>query len=316
MATEQLYKESQYFTTTLNVGGGINNSQTTGIIISSVSGLESISEPGIALLSYTDPLLTANAEWITYTSINGSNELQGVTRGSEGFSAKSHANGVTVAFPHSKSHINNVVNSLRTGWVGSKYTWVYASSSTFTIAGVDVTSTYRKGTKLRMKQGGAYKYFYVINSAFSTDTTVTVVGDSGGTIANSSITDNYYSYASMPDGFTDGFTWTINYSGWTGNPVHVAKFWLDGRRCFVNIENVSVGTSSATTKTFTLPIVVASDFANVAGLAYDNGSDQANPAYFTGTASSNVCTIYKTLAAAAWTASGGCTFKVQFTYFI
>lgn len=106
-----LYYVNQFFTTTLNVGGGIDSSQTTGIVIQSVSGLD-ITKPGIALLSYTDPLNTTNCEWVTYTSINGSNELQGVTRGAEGFSAKAHANGVAIAFPLSESHINNIVAKL------------------------------------------------------------------------------------------------------------------------------------------------------------------------------------------------------------
>lgn len=106
-----LYSANQYFSTTLNVGGGIDNSQTTGIVLQSVSGLD-ITKAGIACLSYADPLVTSTAEWVTFTSINGSNELQGVTRGAEGFSAKAHANGVTIAFPISESHINNLVSKL------------------------------------------------------------------------------------------------------------------------------------------------------------------------------------------------------------
>jgi len=98
---------NQYFTTTLNVGGGITNAQTTGIIVAGVSGLD-IAKAGIALISYADPLVTSTAEWVEYSSINGSNELQGVVRGSEGFSAKAHSNGVTVAFPLSESHINRI----------------------------------------------------------------------------------------------------------------------------------------------------------------------------------------------------------------
>lgn len=112
-----LYYLNQFFTTSLNIGGGIDNSQTTGIVIQSVSGLD-ITKPGIACLSYASPLDTTLAEWVTYTSINGSNELQGVTRGQEGYSAKSHANNVTVAFPLSESHINainDVLNGVTTG---------------------------------------------------------------------------------------------------------------------------------------------------------------------------------------------------------
>lgn len=102
---------NQYFTTQLNVGGGIDASQTTGIIISDVSGVDT-TKPGIALVNYSEPLNTTLCEWIEYSSINGSKELQGVIRGSEGFSAKSHDNEVTVAFPVSESHINRINNKL------------------------------------------------------------------------------------------------------------------------------------------------------------------------------------------------------------
>ena len=108
------YFLNQYFTTTLNVGGGIDNSQTTGIIISDVSGIDT-TKPGIALINYADPLNTSIAEWVTYTSIDGSKELQGVTRGAEGYSAKPHDNGVSVAFPLSESHINNLATALSIG---------------------------------------------------------------------------------------------------------------------------------------------------------------------------------------------------------
>lgn len=107
MATTPLKYLHQYFTTTLNVGGGLDNSQTTGIVIQAVSGLD-IAKPGVACLTYADPINTSTAEWITYTSIDGSNELQGVVRGAEGFGAKTHSNGAVVAFPLSESHINNL----------------------------------------------------------------------------------------------------------------------------------------------------------------------------------------------------------------
>ncbi len=107
MASQDLYYLPQFFTTTLNVGGGITASQTTGITLQSVSGLD-ITKPGLALFTYSDPLDTTKAEWIPYTSINGSNVLQGVTRGGEGFTAKTHQNGATIAFPISKAHINYI----------------------------------------------------------------------------------------------------------------------------------------------------------------------------------------------------------------
>lgn len=107
MASTPLKYLNQYILTALNVGGGIDNSQTTGIVLQAVTGLD-ITKAGVALLTYADPINTSTAEWITYTSINGSNELQGVVRGTEGFSAKAHLNQAVVAFPLSESHINDL----------------------------------------------------------------------------------------------------------------------------------------------------------------------------------------------------------------
>lgn len=114
MTDATIYYESQYFTTTLSKVGGLNASQTTGIVLQSVSGIFDTTKPGIALLNYSDPLSTTVAEWATFTSINSTTKtLVGVTRGAEGFSAKTHDNGITVAFPHSKSHINEIADALK-----------------------------------------------------------------------------------------------------------------------------------------------------------------------------------------------------------
>jgi len=108
----QILYLNQYFTTTLSVVGGINDSQTTGIVLQAVSGLDT-TKPGIALFNYADPLNTSIAEWIEFTAINSTTKtLTGVTRGGEGFSAKSHSNGVTVAFPISESHVNRIAQKI------------------------------------------------------------------------------------------------------------------------------------------------------------------------------------------------------------
>ena len=107
----QLLYANQYFLTSLNVGGGITNSQTTGIICTNVTGVDT-TKPGIACLSFAEPLNTDDAEWIEYTSINGSKEFVGVTRGQDGFSAKAHDNGVVISFPLSESHINRINEKL------------------------------------------------------------------------------------------------------------------------------------------------------------------------------------------------------------
>ncbi|MEM3335471.1 MAG: hypothetical protein QXY47_05515 [Thermoplasmata archaeon] len=103
-----LYYAAQYASTVLAVAGGINSTQTTGIVLQSIPSQVDVTKPGIVCLSWSNPLDVDKAEYITYTSINPTTkELQGVTRGKEGFSAKSHPNGVTVAWIVSASHINS-----------------------------------------------------------------------------------------------------------------------------------------------------------------------------------------------------------------
>ena len=120
---------SQYFITSLNVGGGIDASQTTGIVLQSVAGVSDISKPGQICVSYSDPIDTAVAEWINYTSINGSNELVGVTRGCEGYSAHTHLQGATVAFVMSASHLNDVVNAVKKVYNETSDTLLKATAS-------------------------------------------------------------------------------------------------------------------------------------------------------------------------------------------
>lgn len=104
----------QYFTTQLSVAGGIDDTQTTGIVLQDISGVDA-TKPGIIALTWSNPIDTTKIEYIFYTSINDSTkELQGVTRGQEDYSAKSHLNGATVAWPLSKSHINNIPDSTTT----------------------------------------------------------------------------------------------------------------------------------------------------------------------------------------------------------
>ena len=109
-----IYYVPQYKSTSLSAAGGINDTVTTGIILTDITGIDD-TKPGIACFDWSNPLNTDVAEYISFTSINsGTKELNGVTRGAEGITAKSHDNGCTVAFIFSKSHVNNS-NDLLTG---------------------------------------------------------------------------------------------------------------------------------------------------------------------------------------------------------
>jgi len=99
----------QDFSTTLNVGGGIDASQTTGIVLTSVSGLPT--DGGILCFDWASPLDTSAAEYLEYTGISG-NTLTGVTRGAEGFSGHAHTNGCTVVGIVSRAHIKRLRDKL------------------------------------------------------------------------------------------------------------------------------------------------------------------------------------------------------------
>lgn len=100
---------SQNFSTTLNVSGGIDDSQTSGIVLTSVSGLDT--SGGILCIDWASTLDTDVAEYIEYGGISG-NTLTGVSRGVESFSAKAHSNGATVVAVLSKAHINRLADKL------------------------------------------------------------------------------------------------------------------------------------------------------------------------------------------------------------
>jgi len=103
------YSVPQNFSTTLNVAGGITDSATSGIILTSVSGLPT--DGGILCFDWAASLDISVAEYIEYTGISG-NELTGVTRGAEGVSAKAHSNGCTVVGVISQAHIKRLRDKL------------------------------------------------------------------------------------------------------------------------------------------------------------------------------------------------------------
>lgn len=116
-----LYYAQQFATTKLSVSGGIDDTQTTGIVVQSVTGID-IAKPGVLCVGWSDPLVDGSYEFVSYTSINGSNELQGVTRGAEGSTAIDHENLVDVAWVLTESHINKLNDMFTTG--GEGYTQI------------------------------------------------------------------------------------------------------------------------------------------------------------------------------------------------
>lgn len=100
-------------------------------------------------------------------------------------------------------HINQF-KELDGGWIPATGTWSYASANTITIP-TNGTTTYNKGMRIRFKQGAGYKYYATAGIAA---TTLTTFVNTDYVVANSAITDVYYSFDVSPYGYPDLFTRT------------------------------------------------------------------------------------------------------------
>jgi len=135
------------------------------------------------------------------------------------------------------------------GWILIADTWTRTGNHTFTIAG-DVTTTYRKGTRVRYKQGGAYEYGVVISSSYGApNTTVTLATNDDYAMAAGALTDTYISYVENPEGYPEWFNYTPTYSGsasmtFTSVTTTVARFRVTGTLVFVHI--YATGTTGGT----------------------------------------------------------------------
>jgi uncharacterized protein YjbI with pentapeptide repeats len=114
-------------------------------------------------------------------------------------------NGISVAEGMLPSNLNNAIRALMVNtrswyndsqWVeygdgDGAYTATYASATSFTIAGVDVTPIYHEGRRIKLTATTPGTIYGTISSStFSTDTTINVTWDSGS-LSNEAI-DNVY----------------------------------------------------------------------------------------------------------------------------
>ena len=115
-----------------------------------------------------------------------------------------------------KAYVDN--QTWLNGWNLVTETWTRTGNHTFTVAG-DLTAKYRKGTKVRYKDGGAYEYGTVISSSYSSpNTTVTLATNTDYVMAEATITDTYISYIENPEGYPQRFTFNVTLSAETNAP--------------------------------------------------------------------------------------------------
>lgn len=169
------------------------------------------------------------------------------------------------------AHINNLQDAmmavedfaldLRDGWCYDTDTWTYVSATSFKIAGKDVRYRFPKGTKIKLVQSGSTNYFYVIATAYSTDTTITITGGSDYTLASATISGQAYSYAAAPQNFPKRFAYTpiVTYDGGTTDPTSITTtfhFSINGSLVSViGAGQLTRGSGDRTYTVFTLPFI-------------------------------------------------------------
>ncbi len=283
-ATDKFRKKKNLFATTLN--GGISDVDVT-LTANSLTGVPTDTGVTVTIDRVDSNGIATPALREDITGVVSGSNITGLLRAQSGTTAVSHANGAVVEMTWDSETWNDAVDgfladheqdgthsasiALTTpaltsptflgnidGWIAGSDTWTYASATTFTIAGVDRTALFKKGTKLKLTQTSA-KYFYVTSSSFSTNTTVTVTGGSDYTLANAAITSPYYSYASNPQAFPHWFNWspTVDWDSTdpSGTTTTITRFRVEGDTCYIEFrQNNTVAGTTNTQVGFNGPI--------------------------------------------------------------
>lgn len=138
-----------------------------------------------------------------------------------------------------------LANILGDGWMSTNESWVYAGADgptfTVTVAGIDLTTKYYPGMRVRLSQtSGGTKYFIITRVVFSTNTTITLFGGTDYTLVNQTITDPSYSREYAPAGFpTSSAVWRVlvtnNGNHVQASPVQNTWYNLGGTNIVVPI---------------------------------------------------------------------------------
>lgn len=194
----------------------------------------------------------------------------------------------------------------------------YVSATSATTYG-DWTAKIRKGTKIRYKQGGAYKYNSVSASSYSAGTGLTTLTTHAGYVttagdcsfASAPISYFYYSNEENPSGFPGLFNYAPTYGGFSSNPTQNVRFALKGNIVTYFATTTANGTSNATTFTMSLPIA-ATQGSMVYGIVADNGVLKSGNASIPYTGGSTLSVYVAPLAAFASSGAKSADFIIQY----
>lgn len=166
------------------------------------------------------------------------------------------------------------------GWGTTSDTWSYVSGTQIRAAGTH--NTYLDvGYKIKIIQGGTIEYYYIIGTAIASgSTTLTVLGDVGTPVVNTTISSFAYSNIENAYGFPDWFTYTPTITGntnmvYTLGSVYLSKFSIHGRMATYLL--AALGSLSGTMDaaiTHVVPIAPADNVGyaiSTGGWGYDGG---------------------------------------------
>lgn len=146
--------------------------------------------------------------------------------------------------------LSTVYNAI-TGWIPVTETWTRTGNHTFTVSG-DLTTKYRKGTKILYQDGGGNEYGVVASSSHAAGTTtVNLFVNTDFAMAAATITDTYISYIESPQGFPEYFNYTpigaaLAPMTYTITSVIYAQWKTSGATCIyhAHVSGTTGGTAS------------------------------------------------------------------------
>lgn len=160
------------------------------------------------------------------------------------------------------------------GYVWTGQVWTYVSGTSFSVPG-NQTALYTPGLKIKCTNASVTKYFYVVSSAYTSYTTVTITGGSDYTLSSGAISDGVFSRSDYPKGFPLWMNYTPSFTGFSSIPTAESRFSVVGRLCTVTHYETANGTSNSTAFTVSAPIKCASVgnayFVTNSVVVFDNG---------------------------------------------
>ncbi len=239
-----------------------------------ITALSGVAEGAVAYATDTDEIGTYNGttwDWL------------GISSALAHIASTSNPHAVTAA---------QVVAIPESGWIACSETWTRTGNYTFTVSG-DVTAKFRKGAKIRYKDGGAFEYGVVGSSSYSAPTTtITLITNDDYAMAAATITDRWISFVENPEGFPHWFNYanTVEYSAsgsmtFTSVVTAYAKWKANGTTMQVLVlgtgttggtaSNILRATAPVTSDGFNIPMVAAYRDSSTGGAPVGTGAMSA-----------------------------------------